>query len=109
MEDYIKQQISELDRRIQELKELLSDPEMAELASAEITDLETQKQELTDSANQSMSGDDYESDSLDSDINPNVAIMEIRSAAGGDEAGRTELDGDDVGALVLPEPAVDAR
>lgn len=86
MEDYLKQQISELDQRIEELKELLADPEMAELVSAEIADLEKQKQELTDSANQSMSTDS-EADSIDSDINPNVAIMEIRSAAGGDEAG----------------------
>lgn len=87
MEDYIQQQISDLDQRIEELKELAQDPEMSELAKSEIEDLEKQKQELADSANQSMSGDDYESDSLDSDINPNVAIMEIRSAAGGDEAG----------------------
>jgi peptide chain release factor 1 len=87
MEDYIQQQITDLDQRISELKEMLKDPEMAELAQAEITDLEKQKEELTTSASQSMGGDDYESDDLDSDINPNVAIMEIRSAAGGDEAG----------------------
>lgn len=85
MEDYLQQQILDIDRRIQELKELLQDPEMAELASSEIADLEKQKQELTDSASQSMSlepEDEYEND-----INPNAAIMEIRSAAGGDEAG----------------------
>lgn len=87
MENYLQQQITDLDQRISELKDMLEDPEMAELAKSEIEDLEKQKQELTDSANQSMGGDDYESDSLDSDINPNVAIMEIRSAAGGDEAG----------------------
>lgn len=86
MEDYLQQQITELDQRIAELKEMLQDPEMAELVSAEIADLEKQKQELSDSASQSMSsGDEYEDE--DSDINPNVAIMEIRSAAGGDEAG----------------------
>lgn len=86
MEDYLKQQIDELDNRIRELKELLQDPEMAELAKAEIEDLEKQKQELSDSANQSMSSDDSD-DSYNDDINPNIAIMEIRSAAGGDEAG----------------------
>lgn len=85
MEDYLQQQITDLDNRINELKELLTDPEMAELAQSEIADLEKQKQELTDSANQSM-GSDSE-DEYESDINPNVAIMEIRSAAGGDEAG----------------------
>ncbi len=86
MEDYIQQQISDIDNRIVELKELLADPEMAELVTAEIADLEKQKQELSDSASQSMSSEDN-SESIDSDINPNVAIMEIRSAAGGDEAG----------------------
>lgn len=87
MDDYLKQQIEEIENRIRDVQLMLKDPEMAELAKAEIADLEKQKQELTDSANQTMSGDDYDEDSLDSDINPNVAIMEIRSAAGGDEAG----------------------
>lgn len=86
MEDYLQQQINELDNRINELKEMLSDPEMAELAQAEIKDLEQQKQDLTNSASGGGS-EDYGSDDLDSDINPNIAIMEIRSAAGGDEAG----------------------
>ncbi len=85
MEDYLKQQISELDQRILELKELLNDPEMAELVQAEITDLEQQKTDLTNSAS-GMANEDY-GDEQGSDINPNVAIMEIRSAAGGDEAG----------------------
>jgi peptide chain release factor 1 len=86
MEDYLQQQISELDIRIEELKELALDPEMAELASAEIADLEEQKQELSDSASTPMQDSD-ESNESDESINPNVAIMEIRSAAGGDEAG----------------------
>ncbi len=86
MEDYLQQQITELDNRIKELQELLQDPEMAELASAEIADLEKQKQELTDSASSTMNNSES-SEGLDESINPNVAIMEIRSAAGGDEAG----------------------
>lgn len=87
MEDYLQQQINELDLRINELKEMLEDPEMAELVQSEIADLEKQKEELTSSANQSMGDDSYGDTGLDDDINPNVAIMEIRSAAGGDEAG----------------------
>ncbi len=83
--DYIAQQISELDQRINELREMLNDPEMAELAKAEIMDLETQKQELNDSASSSTSS--YDDDSDEDGVNPNIAIMEIRSAAGGDEAG----------------------
>jgi peptide chain release factor 1 len=87
MEDYLQQQISDLDNRIRELNELAAlDPEMAELAQAEITDLEKQKQELTDSASSPMHDSDGVESSDDS-INPNVAIMELRSAAGGDEAG----------------------
>lgn len=87
MEDYLQQQITEIDQRIQELKQMLEDPEMAELVQSEITDLEKQKEELTSSANQSMGDDSYGDSGLDEDINPNAAIMEIRSAAGGDEAG----------------------
>lgn len=86
MEDYLQQQINELDARIEELKELANDPEMSELALSEIKDLETQKQELTDSATTPMNDSDN-SESSDESINPNIAIMEIRSAAGGDEAG----------------------
>lgn len=83
--DYIQQQINELDNRINELKEMLQDPEMAELVKSEIADLEQQKLDLTNSASGGGS-EDYGSDDS-SDINPNVAVMEIRSAAGGDEAG----------------------
>lgn len=86
MDDYLKQQITDIDTRIEEIKPLLDDPEMADLAKAEIEDLEKQKQELTDSASTPMSDSDSE-EYEDDDINPNFAILEIRSAAGGDEAG----------------------
>lgn len=86
MEDYIKNQIQEIDNRIEELQELLEDPQMAELVRAEIADLERQKQELVDSASTPMTESEDEG-SLDEEINPNIAIIEIRSAAGGDEAG----------------------
>lgn len=85
MEDYIKKQIDEIDKRIEEIRKLLDDPQMAELVRAEIEDLEKQKQELLESASTSMtSGGDEE---YEDDVNPNIAILEIRSAAGGDEAG----------------------
>lgn len=86
MEDYLKNQIQDIDNRIEELQELLEDPQMVELVRAEITDLEKQKQELTDSSATPMTESDS-SEEFDDSINPNVAIMEIRSAAGGDEAG----------------------
>src|SRR5207237_10385226 len=59
-----------------------------ELASQEIADLEKQKKELEQSASTPMtSSDSTETLTTDSSINPNIAILEIRSAAGGDEAG----------------------
>lgn len=85
MDDYLQQQLNEIDQRITESRGLLSDPEMADLAKMEIEELEKQKLELQQSA---MSHEQLAStDENEEDINPNVAIMEIRSAAGGDEAG----------------------
>lgn len=90
MNDYLKQQIDQINQRIVEVRQLLPDPEMAELAKAEIIDLEAQKAELEQSAQTPMekaSDSNDSTDSSDSSINPNIAILEIRSAAGGDEAG----------------------
>lgn len=73
MNDYLKQQIDQINKRIEEIKPLLGDPEMTGLASEEIAELKKQKQQLENSTQ--------------SIVTPNVAILEIRSAAGGDEAG----------------------
>ncbi len=83
--DYLKQQIDELSQRIKDIRPLLEDPEMAELAAEEIKELESQKQVLESSASDTQPQED-ETDP-ESGVNPNVAILEIRSAAGGDEAG----------------------
>src|SRR3989338_1964 len=86
--DYIQQQLDELNKRIDELKELTLDPEMADLAKAEIEELEKQKLELEQSASTPMSSPSESTNTQASDgINSDVAILEIRSAAGGDEAG----------------------
>lgn len=88
--DYLKLQIKHLDSQIEEARLLLEDPDLADMAKLEIERLEQQKQELQNSAATPMEepyGSSGSSDSLDSSINPNVAILEIRSAAGGDEAG----------------------
>lgn len=84
MDNYIENQIKEIDERIEECRGILEDPDLADLARQEIDELEKQKQELLDSAQTPM-GDEDEED--DDSVNPNVAILEIRSAAGGDEAG----------------------
>lgn len=91
MDNYLKQQIENINRRIEEVKVLLKDPELANLAKIEIEDLENQKAELIQSASTPIEQDSSDSfnasDSSDSAVNPNIAILEIRSAAGGDEAG----------------------
>lgn len=77
MNDYLQKQIDSIDQKIEENRKLLTDPDLGPLAQAEITELEKQKKELEDSA-----------ENITSDrVNPNVAVLEIRSAAGGDEAG----------------------
>src|SRR5258708_1637824 len=87
MNNYLEEQLKELDKRIEENRVLLSDPELAQLARSEIDELEKQKLELKDSATTPMESDQSkQSDDLDK-VNPNVAILEIRAAAGGDEAG----------------------
>jgi len=78
--DYLQAQINQINKRIEEIKPLLADPEITALAREEIADLEKQKQQLEQSAQST------EAESSDG-INLNVAILEIRSAAGGDEAG----------------------
>jgi len=97
MDDYLKQQLEEIDQKIAENQELLDEPELADLARQEIELLEAQKQELENSAATPMAESTSESTSevaqagtsevTPSGVNPNLAILEIRSAAGGDEAG----------------------
>lgn len=86
MDEYIKNQIELIDERIKECQALLGDPDMVELANKEIEELTAQKIELIESATTPMEGSDEDDDEIDG-VNPNVAILEIRSAAGGDEAG----------------------
>lgn len=94
MNDYIQQQLNEIDKRIHQNRELLNDPELGPLAQAEIIELEKQKAELEQSviASPAPSGArawQSNSNEIASSITPrnDVAILEIRSAAGGDEAG----------------------
>lgn len=80
MNDYLKQQINQLDKKIEEAKLMLSDPAMAKLAEEEIKTLEEQKTSLEKSTQENP---------LSIIQNPpsNSVILEIRAAAGGDEAG----------------------
>lgn len=84
--DYLKQQLVEIDQRIAQLQKLTGDPEIGQLASAEIEELKKQREELQSSAQTPVHLPGEQSRHLGG-VNPNTAILEIRSAAGGDEAG----------------------
>lgn len=84
---YIQQQLQDIDNKIADLKLMLEDPELAELAKLEIETLEEQKLELQQSASTTMESPSHTSIPSNPSVNPNIAILEIRSAAGGDEAG----------------------
>ncbi|MCL6096079.1 MAG: PCRF domain-containing protein [Patescibacteria group bacterium] len=77
--DYRQIQLSELDKKIEETKTLLSDPSLAEMAKAEIENLELQKAEILKTFE---AGKEETDDSLDT---RNV-IIEVSGAAGGEEA-----------------------
>ncbi len=79
MNDYRQTQIADLERKIEETRLLGLEPEMAELAAAEITHLEAEKKLLDDSI---AAGRKKPEDTLDQ---RNI-ILEIKGAAGGDEA-----------------------
>ena len=79
--DYLKSRIEKLNKKIEETKLLLADPSLTDLAEKEIRELEAQKKTLEqDFTNQTTK--EKEGETLDQ---RNV-IMEIKGAAGGDEA-----------------------
>ena len=82
--DYLKQQITDLDQKIAETKLLLEDPSLVDLANDELEKLEEQKVSLESALQNHPRG--QPSSSAD-DGNSNSVILEIRAAAGGDEAG----------------------
>jgi len=79
MTDYRYTQIEELEKKIAETKTLLDDPSMAELAQAEIDQLEEEKKTLQEGIDSSQ---EKRAESFDDrDI-----LVEAKGAAGGDEA-----------------------
>lgn len=82
-DSYLKSQLEIINNKILEAQSLLSDPEMKELAKAEIEELNIQKEQLEASANaisDSISAKDTSS------LDNRSAILEVKGAAGGDEA-----------------------
>lgn len=80
MVDYRYTQIQDLQQKIEETKALLSDPLMAELAAQEIADLEAQKKVIEESLQNSAQNNQQ------SDLDQRNVILEVKGAAGGDEA-----------------------
>lgn len=81
MNDYRYTQIEDLERKIEETKALLSDPSLADLARDEIKNLEDEKRIIEES----MQGG-TRSETGESDLDSRNVILEIKGAAGGDEA-----------------------
>jgi len=82
MDDYRQIQINELDKKIDETKLLLNDPQLAEMAKEEISSLELQKQDILVTYQKVKETSDANSNNLDE---RNV-IIQVSGAAGGDEA-----------------------
>ena len=81
MDDYRQYQLIELDKKIEETKSLLNDPQLADMAKKEIEDLERQKQEVLKTFEQK-----EKENSSSSELNDRNVIIQISGAAGGDEA-----------------------
>lgn len=94
--NYINQEIQKLVLQISENEKLLSsnDPEIRSLAKDEIATLKAQKNQLE--VTLLNLEEDYtvnvSADTHETEINPNLAILEIRAGTGGDEAGLFALD-----------------
>ena len=85
-EQFTQNQIKEIENKIAQSKKMLSDPEIAELVKEEIKTLESQKktlEEVLTAMSQEVSSDP---------VMRNKVILEIRAAAGGDEAGLFAID-----------------
>lgn len=89
MDNFLEEQLKLIDQKIEENKKLLSDPELAALARTEIKELEKQKEELVRSSSTVHDKDTTIDEPM---TNTNSAILEIRAAAGGDEAGLFAAD-----------------
>ena len=85
MDDYIQQEINRLKDQIAQAKSLLTDPNMTEMAKLEILDLEKQI-EIMENPNSSKESPHVTARKNEDPYAFRNAIIEIRGAAGGDEA-----------------------
>ncbi len=82
--DYLKEIVNNLDKQIEESRMLLNDPTLHDMASQEIQRLENEKQTLL-SSTVNREPDSTVNSSADPFDNRNI-VLEIRGAAGGEEA-----------------------
>src|SRR5579871_5039112 len=80
MDDYRLVQIQELRDKITETEPLLSDPDLMEMAKKDIGEFEEQIKQLEESLANSQPEEDED------DLDQRNVILEIKGAAGGDEA-----------------------
>lgn len=80
MNDYRYIQLEELAQKIAETEALMADPALQELAQEELSSLHLQKQAIEDSLKQS------QENSKSDDLDTRNVLLEIKGAAGGDEA-----------------------
>lgn len=78
-ENYTQTLLAQIDQKIKETQALLSDPEMAEMARAELDELNRQRASLL-AENQTSNANEGD------DLDERNVIMEFSGAAGGDEA-----------------------
>ena len=83
--EYLKKQIEEIDRKISDTKKLLDDPDMAPLAKEELKNLEEQKVSFQIPKKTT-------TPASESNIDTHNVLVEIRAAAGGNEAGLFSAD-----------------
>ena len=86
MDDYIQIQIDQIDQRIRETEELLTDPDMGAMAKEEIERLKKEKIALEESSSSSSYEPTTHSASQTNDLDHRNVILEVKGAAGGDEA-----------------------
>ena len=84
--DYLQKQIDQLDQQIADNHKLLQDPTLKDLASTEIASLTNQKQTLLQAQTDLKNSLDQKQNSPTSNYDNSPATIEIKGAAGGDEA-----------------------
>jgi len=80
MDDYKKALIDELDKKIKDTSLLLTDPTYKDLASAELTELNKQKNQILGNF------ENNQTDNSDNSLDERNVIMQVSGAAGGEEA-----------------------